>query len=285
MPPPARSLTKNDTIVVYGLAHDAGSGTERVEASLATTVWRMEGEVFSFTIRLTDGFHEIKLRAFDHAGNMASTSIFVDLETRSIGLAVNNPLDGLRTRAHSLEVRGFVSREVTVRVNRAIVELDGLLFSHEVDLVEGANTITVTAEDEYCHLTTRTVHVTTDWTPPQLMVYSPPFVNTTDEWAPIEGELTGGTLVTIGSIPVILRDGSFDIRYPVSVGETLITVRAVDAVGNEDVYTIIVTRMEVEVEEPKPNLMEVVPFVIAIPLLAAAEWYVINRRQLGGEEP
>jgi hypothetical protein len=279
------TLTRNDAIEVFGLAHDAGSGTQRVEASLASTVWTSEGEVFSFTIRLTDGYHEIKLRAYDHAGNMARTSIFVDLETRSIGLAVNNPLDGLRTRDRTIEVRGFVSREVTVRVNRAIVELDGLLFVHEVDLAEGANTITVTAEDEYGHLTTRTVDVTTDWTPPKLTMLSLPSVNTTDEWIPIEGKLEGGRLVTIGATPVILRDGRFDVRFPVNVGETMITIRAVDEVGNEQVETIRVTRLEVVVEEPKPNLMEVVPFIIAIPLLAAVQWYVINRRQLGGEEP
>jgi hypothetical protein len=67
------------------------------------------------------------------------------------------------------------------------------------------------------------------------------------------------------------------------IGDNLVTIESIDAVGNTRVYDVIVIRNEPPEEEPRSRTWEVLPFILAIPLLAFAEWYYYRGRFLGGD--
>jgi hypothetical protein len=273
------------TVDVFGRAADVGSGTARVEARLdySGTLYVSEGEVFYFTFRLTDGQHIIVLRAVDRAGNAANATLVLHVETSPLALAVNLPMDGTATNATRVTVEGLVSRSgAQVRVNHAPAEMDGNGWSYVLELVEGRNPIGVEATDAYGHRAFSNLSVWVDRTAPTLTVTSDRLVNTTGEWAPIEGFVGPDANVTIGGIPVVLRDGRFAVRYSVNLGQTLVVVRAVDAVGNQVVVNVLAERTAPEEPPTGPNWWEAVPFVIAVPLLMVAVWYVLTRPAEGG---
>jgi hypothetical protein len=283
-PPASETWTALGTVEVFGRAIDTGSGTARVEARLdySGTLYVSEGDVFTFTFRLTSGQHLIVLRTIDRAGNAANATLTFHVETTPLALAVNLPIDGTATNATQVTVEGLVSRAAQVRVNHAPAEIDGNAWSYAYDLVEGRNYISVEASDVYGHRAFANLSVWVDRTAPTLTVTSDRLVNTTGEWAPIEGVVGPDSNVTIGGIPVVLRDGRFAVRYSVNLGQTLVVVRAVDAVGNQVVVNVLVERTAPEEPPTGPNWWEAVPFVIALPLLMVAVWYVLTRPTEGG---
>jgi nitrous oxidase accessory protein NosD len=286
-PAASETWTARGTVEVFGRANDTGSGTARVEARLdySGTLYMSEGEVFAFTFRLTNGQHIIVLRAVDRAGNAANATLMLHVETTPLALAVNLPFDGTATNATRVTVEGLVSRAgAQVRVNHAPAEVDGNAWSYVLELAEGRNPIGVEATDVYGHRAFANLSVWVDRTAPTLTVTSERLVNTTGEWAPIEGAVGPGANVTIGGIPVVLKDGRFAVRYSVNMGQTLVVVRAVDAVGNQVVVNVLVERTAPEVPPTGPNWWEAVPFVIALPLLMVAVWYVLTRPAEGGGE-
>jgi hypothetical protein len=160
--------------------------------------------------------------------------------------------------------------------------MDGNGWSYVLELAEGRNPVGVEATDAYGHRAFANLSVWVDRTAPTLTVTSDRLVNTTGEWAPIEGFVGPDANVTIGGIPVVLRDGRFAVRYSVNLGQTLVVVRAVDAVGNQVVVNVLAERTAPEEPPTGPNWWEAVPFVIAVPLLMVAVWYVLTRPAEGG---
>ena len=243
-----------------------------------------EGDVFLFSIKSSDGMGIVEIRAFDRAGNVANATVTIHFETRPIGLVVTDPPEGLLTNARTVTVRGTVGRDDTVMlfVGRHLVRTDGLSFEHVVDLVEGPNTIAITATDDYGHSVLWTVNVTTDWTPPELNISLPPLVETTRDWVPLTGWTEAGCVVMVDGARVVLRDGQFEIRYPVGQDESMITVRAVDRVGNERARTVLVYHVDEGPAGEQPIPWYVLPFILGVPILAVVVWYAMNREIEGG---
>ncbi|NIP33624.1 MAG: hypothetical protein GWN18_01720, partial [Thermoplasmata archaeon] len=148
---------------------------------------------------------------------------------------------------------------MTVRVNRALATVDSnnRSYSLDLDLVEGENHVSVLVEDTYGHQTWWNLTITADWTPPGLSVTTPLEVNTTDEWVEISGTVDADAKLFIQGSLVLLREGRFSVKYPVYVGETAVTVRAEDDIGNHQELTVFVYRREVSTEPPGPDPWEV----------------------------
>jgi len=281
---------KTGTVTVFGRAIDAGSGTEevRVYTDFIPTSLRSEGEGFSFQVRLSDGRHVVELRATDLGGNSATYTIIVWVETGPLVMSPPEPGDGTLTVDRTVTLKGRLSRVegVTVRVNRVLATIDAANKSYRVDmdLVEGANNFSILVEDIYGHETWWNLTITADWTPPKLVVTSPLDVNTTDEWVEITGTVdTDARLFIQGSL-VLLREGRFSVKYPVYVGESAVSIKAEDEIGNSKELEVFVYREEVEMEPPGPNPWEIYIFFVIIPILLVAVYIVLRRMEYGGED-
>ncbi|MCK5253093.1 MAG: hypothetical protein KAQ96_09080, partial [Thermoplasmata archaeon] len=240
--------TKTSTVWVFGVAFDAGAGTEtvRVKIDSALRSWKVEGEVFSFNITLAEGLHLVDLVATDLAGNEAVHTIVLHVETTPIAMSPPEPADGTKTRESSVLLHGRLSRneDVTVRINRVLADIDeNSLWSLQVDLQDGENGFSILVEDIYGHETWANITIWADWTPPDLRLTSALDVNTTEEWVEVAGYVDEDARVYIQGSLVLLRDGRFSIKYPVYVDESAIVVRAVDKIGNEREVQVLVYRV------------------------------------------
>jgi hypothetical protein len=270
---------------------DAGSGTKvvRVYTDFNPTSMRSDGEAFAFQLQLADGRHQVELRARDLAGNEASYEFTVWVETDPLAMSPPEPGNGTLTDERRVTLRGRLSRVdgVSVRVNNALAEVDHVnrSYSIDIDLVEGENRLSVLAEDWYGHQSWWNLTITADWTPPDLVMTSALHVNTTDEWVEISGHVDADAKLFIQGSMVLLRQGGFYVKYPVYVGETAITVRAEDEIGNHQEVQVLVFRREVDTEPPGPNPWETGIFLIIVPIMVVAEYVVLRRLRFGGEGP
>ncbi len=281
--------TKSDTLMVFGTAVDEGAGTDevRVYTDFNPTLLRSQGDAFSFHVKLSDGRHVVELRATDLAGNVATYSFVAWVETDPLMMSPPEPANGTITNLHQVTVQGRLSRVegVTVRVNRVLATIDpaNRSYSLEVELVEGENLLSLLVEDIYGHETWWNLTVIADWTPPDLVVTSPLDVNTTDEWVEITGTVDEDARLFIQGSLVLLREGSFSVKYPVYIGESAVTVRAEDAIGNHQELVVFVYRREVSVEPPGPDPWETYIFLVIIPIMMVAVYLALRRLELGGE--
>jgi hypothetical protein len=286
----AELWTRSAKLTVFGRAIDAGSGTDQVRVSIDfnPTALKSDGDTFSFLVSLPDGRHVIELRATDLAGNFATYSFVVWVETDPLGMSPPDPGDGTLTVDNSVTLRGRLSRVegVTVRVNRVLATIDDAnrSFSVTMDLLEGDNLFSILAEDWYGHETWWNLTISADWTAPKLVITSPLEVNTTDEWVEVVGTVDADARLFIQGSLVLLREGSFSVKYPVYVGDSALTIRAEDDIGNFQETQMLVYRREVSVEPPGPDPWEVYVFLVIIPIMLVGVYVVLRRIELGGDE-
>lgn len=125
------------------------------------------------TAALADGSHTISIQVSDNDGNQctAKTSTF-KVDTVPPTLSITSPAEGLKTNNASLTVAGTTndatSSPVTVKIklnntDQGTITVSGTgAFSKAITLVEGSNTITVTATDSAGKSTTVTRTVALD---------------------------------------------------------------------------------------------------------------------------
>lgn len=156
----------NETTVVFTVNGESHAG------DLSFTDHESKRRATYHATGLNDGQNTITFQVTDNDGNVSelATTTFV-VSTTAPSLTVDTPTEGLITNSNRLTVTGSTtpgSDAVTiadVKVNNASVELSGdstKIFSHEVTLTEGKNTITVVSTDSIGKATTVTRHVTLD---------------------------------------------------------------------------------------------------------------------------
>ena len=187
-------VTNNKQPVVFTITDEAGgSGVKLdsvvvkldgtpVSASEVTHSAVSNGYSFTYTPAspLSDGSRTVTVDATDNDGNAAaqkSTTFTVD--TIPPTLNVTSPTDGLITSAAALTVSGTTndatSSPVTVKISlngadQGAVSVGGDgAFSKSITLVEGANTIVVTATDSAGKSSSVTRNVTLDTSVPQIV--------------------------------------------------------------------------------------------------------------------
>lgn len=120
--------------------------------------------------KLPDGSNTIELQVTDNDGNVSDkASVSFIISTAAPTLDVTTPVDNLLTNHSSVTVSGTAAAgsnavtlsSVTVNGSKVTIGSDGA-FSTEVQLAEGANTITIVATDSLGKNTTVVRHVTRD---------------------------------------------------------------------------------------------------------------------------
>jgi hypothetical protein len=265
-------ITAQRTITIQGAYADDLSDLSEISVRInGERLQDVSGGHILKSYDLTEGVNTIIVDATDAAGNRATVTLTVTLDTYPPTLYVNAPLDNLLTSEPVLLVTGVSdagtavlvelvpSQSGAVRRNVTVVAGPDGSFTAELDLYEGSQLITVTATDSPAG-NTRTIsrHVTLDTTPPGLVIDTP---KGGEYFKTAEITLVGHILdVPPGDIKVFIngrpieQNGMFTAQIALVEGANAITVTAEDAVGNVAVKTISVTRDTV-----KPVLVVDVP--------------------------
>jgi len=190
--PPTISVTAPESttgvlVAVSGTVTDDVSGPESISVSVTGTGLAAPMAVslaadgsFSVNVPLVDGPNTISVTAVDEAGNSGTESVEVIrlVDTTKPTVKITAPADGTSTSDASVVVKGTVSDDWTEAADLSVsVNAPGLpsplkvtpaadgSFSVTVPLVEGQNTISVTAVDEAGNDFTATVTVKRTVTP------------------------------------------------------------------------------------------------------------------------
>ncbi|MGQ9583107.1 MAG: right-handed parallel beta-helix repeat-containing protein [Thermoplasmatota archaeon] len=119
------------------------------------------GGSVSLSLRLVPGANRITVRAVDRATNVGEANATVELDQVPPALSISSPQSGLRTQSAKIMVRGYTEAGASVTVNGAAAQMDATgKFACELSLLEGDNSIVVTAVDRAGNPTTKIIRVT-----------------------------------------------------------------------------------------------------------------------------
>ncbi|MGP8110289.1 MAG: Ig-like domain-containing protein [Thermoplasmata archaeon] len=235
---PTAGLTNHTAVVVSG-STDPGV-TLTVDGTPVTV--GISG-AFTTTLTLSNGPHTVVVNATDAAGNQASDSVVVTVDTTPPSLAITTPTTGSLTRDPFAQVNGTTDPGATVAVNgvQAVVSASGD-FSVALPLEEGLNTVTAIATNAAGNTATTSVTVTLDTVPPALALTSPTAGLTNHTAVVVSGTTEPGATVTVDGTPVIVGvSGAFTTTLTLANGPHTIVVVATDAAGNQATASVLVT--------------------------------------------
>ncbi len=231
--PPDHHLTSDPTVTVAGRS-EVGAKVS-INDIWETTV--VGGGLFKVFINLTEGENLLRVTATDAAGNPSTVYVHVRLDTQPPVLTIDEPQDGLLTRADKLRVVGTVEMEEGLVLSVAgsyVLPLDGR-YNYSVDLVEGSNLIVVTALDAAGNKGEASVTVIRRTQPPMLEITRPSydFLVTNEVMYRIEGVTDADVALTVaGKIVEVNGSGNFSAEVQLQSGENVIAIKASDVLGN-----------------------------------------------------
>ncbi|MEM4728457.1 MAG: right-handed parallel beta-helix repeat-containing protein [Thermoplasmata archaeon] len=197
---------------------------------------------FEALVELGEGPQTLTVVAVDEAGNTAVETRNVTVDTVEPALMILSPAQGHVTSSRVVTINGQTEQGAFVTVGGlpAIVGPDGV-FSAQVPLREGNNTIQVTAADAAGNLNSTTLLVILDTVPPHLVILHPSDGSLTNRpLLTVSGE-SDGVEVTAGATRTSPVEGRFSLQLQLEEGPNHITLRAVDAAGNANQTHITVT--------------------------------------------
>ena len=234
----------SNVIQVEGTAYDVHRNVDRIMVSVDDIEWTMADgtEVFNYIVRdVPDGAVIVRVRAFDAAGNWAEILTTVLVDTTPPYLIVMSPQEGLVTSDPVVRVLATTDAYAKVLVNQEPVSLTYTLIDHSLSLVEGQNTIVVTATDAIGNTAQALINVTLDTIPPTLSITSH------DAWMSVRSSpillkgITepGNIQVQVGGVQVPVDEmGRFEVDVHLSTGRNDVTILVVDAANNKYELTI-----------------------------------------------
>ena len=247
--PAPNKITRFDTVHVQGSVADASPVTVTIDGQEPST---MSGDSFHIVLQYppgADGLKVITISAVDAAGNRTDSTRSVTVDRTPPSFAVLTPQFGFITNQTSITVSGTASDNltgVTVYVNDDAVPVSGGGFSRSVPLVEGTNTITVTAIDGAGNAGPIEILMgTRDTQRPTLTVSAPADGATVS--APtvtVQGTASDAMLkdVKVNGVATTVSNGAFSKDVDLVVGQNTIVVIATDSATNADTVTRTVTR-------------------------------------------
>lgn len=191
---------------------------------------------------LPDGAHTVKLNVVDKAGNAAQVAWSFTIHTQPPQIKITSHKPNQFVNSSPVKITGSINNpKARIVVNGISAFVEKNTFSAKVNLVEGNNTITAVATDNFGNTGSDTVMIVVDTKPPVV-----------DITTPTAGRLINTRLVTVTGIadknaasvsisthaggqpaPAVLHAGSFTAKdVKLQEGANTITVRAVSLAGN-----------------------------------------------------
>ncbi len=206
------------------------------------TVTADDEGIFETLLFLEEGLQHIIVTAEDEAENVRTITRTVTLDTTPPALFIDDPAPNSFVNTPSVVVVGHIGDDpegVITRINGLEVAHSGV-FSKDVPLAEGLNTIIVTATDPVMNVATRTINVTRDTIPPELVVDNPEYILTNEASLEVRGTVNADAdTVTVAGVAVnVEEDGSFVHTVDLATEDDPILVIATDKAENTAIYTI-----------------------------------------------
>lgn len=232
--PSGSALLRNGTVIAAGTAGDnVGLASVMLSADGGPWVAASGLESWSFNLTLEDGTHTLRARATDLFGLTAEVSLRFETDTEPPFLTIVSPPDGLVTNRSSLTLVGTAQSAVFVTVDGLGVTLGGLVFTTELALNEGLNTVVVVATDRAGNTNSTVLHITLDTSPPLLDVTSPADGALLNQSAfTVSGTVEEGAEVTINGWVIPHEGTSFSSPLSLADGTNTLIITATDPAGN-----------------------------------------------------
>jgi len=194
---------------------------------------------------LSDGSHTMIVQAGDFAGNLATTAWSFSIDTTAPRLDISSPTPGLVTSAATVTVAGQTEPGASVSIGGSGVFVDGAgAFSASVTLIQGTNTIDVSATDALGNTAATSLTVVSDSTAPAVsLLRSSAGLLTSKDLTVVSGVVSEASSLTVAGIPAMVHaDGSFEVPVSLTEGSNSIAIVATDAAGNQGSASLTVTR-------------------------------------------
>ncbi len=201
--------------------------------------------LFTPTQPLSDGSHTMIVQAGDFAGNLATTAWSFAIDTTAPRLDISSPTPGLVTSASTVTVTGVTEPGASVSIGGSSVSVDGSgAFSSAVSLIEGSNTIDVSASDALGNTASTSLTVVSDSTAPAIsLLRSSAGLLTSKDLTVVSGVVSEAASLTVAGIPAMVHaDGSFEVPVSLVEGSNSIAIVATDAAGNQGTASLTVAR-------------------------------------------
>ncbi|MFC1957812.1 SwmB domain-containing protein, partial [Chloroflexota bacterium] len=177
--PTPGALINETSLTVTGTIDDPAVTTITLTVNNSDEIIPVQAQAFSWAINnLNTGNNTLSIKAVDKAGNTGTTgAITVKVDTNAPKVTITSPENNYRTNSVSLSITGTVidAPPVTEAIlthngaTRTIAVVNNA-FSENVTLVQGQNTLSVTASDGSNTGDSGIITITLDTTPPVLKV-------------------------------------------------------------------------------------------------------------------
>jgi len=261
--PPHGSTISLSTISIglNGTESDSLSGVSTLTCN--GTPAAISGSNFTCTVLLTQGPNSISVQATDVAGNSSAAPLALTY-LPAPKIALTSPANLSITNLSPATVSGTISDPAaTVTVNGVPVPQSGGGFAIPVPLVEGLNVLTAVATNASGVVSTATVQVTLDTTPPHITIELPSDGTVTTEAAVtvtgLANDVVVGTVnaqdvqVTVNGIAAQVANRTYAATaVPLTLGKNTIQAIAHDRAGNGITTSITVNRILATQPPPPP---------------------------------
>jgi len=248
-------LINKTTVTVKGTTNDK-SGATTVNGVTATVA--ASGD-FTAEVPLVEGENTLSVKCRDAVWNMATSVLKVQRDTMAPELTITQPGNGFATNASSVIVRGKSESGAVVMVAGKPASMPGVDFTATITLVEGQNSIVITAQDAAGNINASTITVLRDSTGPALTITSPKdravFNGSLIE---VRGTTEEGSTVKVNGGGVSIDGTSFmaEVRLALE-GPNTIVIEAFDSLKNRVERTMTVyldtAPPELKITSPLPN--------------------------------
>lgn len=185
--PSSNSYTNRESVDITFKVTDSGSGFDGVnfkvylDGSLLTGLSKTtvtNGYSFSKTVYgLSEGKHSISITAYDNDGNGRSVSRYFYVDVTAPSIEITYPPENFYTNEETCSVKGKVTEatsgisSLTLKTHSGVINIehdaDGS-FVQNITLIEGADTLVITAVDQAGNTTIETRVVTLISEPPNI---------------------------------------------------------------------------------------------------------------------
>ena len=224
---------------------------------------------YTFT-GLSNGVHEVSVKAYDVPGNYNVTTVVFTVDTIPPLVSITSPNNGTYLATSNVTVSWSGSDNIAIdhfeiRVDGSSWINVGLTYSYEfTGLSDGSHTVDVKAVDKAGNTNISSVTFYVDTTPPQITILYPSdneYLSTTNitvEWSGndniqidhYETRVDGGSWLSVG------LNTSYNL-YNLPEGQHVVEVRVIDKAGNEGMdnvtFYIDITPPNVQITEPTNN--------------------------------